>query len=351
MSTHPFAIAGRMLGPGYPPYVIAEMSGNHNGSLERAKELVHIAKLAGADAVKLQTYTADTITIRSSRPEFTVQEGLWKGRQLYDLYEEAHTPWSWHEELFALARNIGITIFSSPFDHTAVDLLESLEAPAFKIASAEIVDFGLMEYVASKGKPVIVSTGMATDAEIREAVSVLRTNGARELVVLHCNSGYPTPIEDLNLARIPYLQECLGTLVGLSDHSMGELSASVATALGCSVFEKHFTTDRNDGGVDGAFSLDRNELRKYCDTTRSAFAALGSPSTEVSSSEAGTRQFRRSLYFVKELKAGDVITATHIRSIRPANGLHTRHLDDLIGKRAAVDIAEGTPVAWALVSK
>jgi pseudaminic acid synthase len=349
MSQAPFAIADRMIGPGNAPYVIAEMSGNHNGSLERAKQLIQIARNAGADAVKLQTYTADTITIRSNRPEFIVQEGLWKGRQLHDLYQEAHTPWSWHPELFEFAKEIGITIFSSPFDPSAVDLLETLGAPAYKIASAEIVDFGLMEYVASKGKPVIVSTGMATDKEIGEAIEVLRSNGARSLLVLHCNSSYPTPLSDANLARIPFLAEEFDVLVGFSDHTMGTLAASIATALGCTAFEKHFTNDRSEGGVDSAFSLDAAELKEYCDAAASAFASIGRDDVEVSASEAGTRQFRRSLYFVEALNAGEIITAQHVRSIRPANGLHTRHLKELVGRKAATNIEAGTPTAWSLI--
>lgn len=350
MSQAPFAIAGRMIGPGHAPYVIAEMSGNHNGSLERAKQLVQIARNAGADAVKLQTYTADTITIRSNRPEFIVQEGLWKGRQLHELYQEAHTPWEWHPELFEFAKKIGITIFSSPFDPTAVDMLEQLDAPAYKIASAEIVDFGLMEHVASKGKPVVVSTGMATDKEISEAVEVLRSNGAKNLLVLHCNSSYPTPLSDANLARIPFLAKKFDVLVGFSDHTMGTLAASIATALGCAAFEKHFTTDRADGGVDSAFSLDAGELKEYCEGAAAAFASIGRDDVEVSASEAGTRQFRRSLYFVEALKAGETITARHVRSIRPANGLHTRHLQQIIGRKAAHDIEAGTPTAWELLS-
>jgi pseudaminic acid synthase len=339
-----------MIGPGYPPYVIAEMSGNHNGSLERAKELVRVAKRAGADAVKLQTYTADTITIQSERPEFIVQEGMWKGRQLYELYQEAHTPWAWHKELFELGAEIGIAVFSSPFDPTAVALLEELNAPAFKIASAEIVDWGLMELVASKGKPVIVSTGMANDQEISEAVEVLRSNGAKDLIVLHCNSGYPTPLSDANLARIPYMADKFQSLIGFSDHTLGITAASVATSLGCAMFEKHFTTSREDGGVDSQFSLNAEELKDYCDAAKDAFVAMGSSDVEVSDSEAGTRQFRRSLYFVRSLAAGQVIKAEDVRSIRPANGLHTRHLHDIVGKTAKVDIPTGTPTSFELIA-
>jgi sialic acid synthase SpsE len=255
----------------------------------------------------------------------------------------------WHAELFAYAREIGITIFSSAFDPTAVDLLTSLGTPAFKIASAEIVDFGLMEYVAKTGKPVIVSTGMANDAEIDEAVEVLRNAGAKDLIVLHCNSGYPTPVQDINFARIPALAERLGTLVGFSDHTEGTLVATMASAVGCAVLEKHFTTDRADGGVDSAFSLDAEELKLYCRAARDSFAALGHADVEVSPSEKGTRQFRRSLYFVKALAAGETITSAHVRSIRPANGLHTRYVEQVVGRKALAAIEAGTPTDWSLI--
>lgn len=349
MALKEFDINGRMIGEGHPPYVIAEMSGNHNGSLERARRLVKIAKDAGADAVKLQTYRADTITIKCNRPEFIVNEGLWAGRQLFDLYEEAHTPWEWHKELFDYAKEIGITIFSSPFDYTAIELLQELGAPVFKIASAEIVDFGLLRAVAKTGKPIIVSTGMANDFEIEEAVAVLKDAGAQKIIVLHCNSGYPTPPQDANLARIPFLAKKLDVLVGFSDHMGGLEATGVATALGCAVFEKHFTTDRADGGVDSAFSLNAGELKEYCDNIKGAFSTIGSADTQISDSEAGTRQFRRSLYFVANIKKGETILAEHIKSIRPSNGLHTRHFEDLVGKIAKIDIEYGTPTAFDLV--
>ena len=342
-------IAGRPVGPDHPPYVIAEMSGNHNHDFDRAKKLIDAAKEAGADAVKLQTYTADTITIQSDRPEFVVNEGLWKGRSLYELYEEAHTPWEWHAPLFEYAKDIGVAMFSSAFDETAIDLLEGLGAPAYKIASAEIVDWGLLEAVARTGKPVIVSTGMATDDEITDAVRVLREAGAKDIIVLHCISAYPTEVEDLNLRRIAYLEGKLGVHVGLSDHSMGVMGGVCAALAGAAVLEKHFTLNRADGGVDSAFSLNKEELAELCQKVREAHAALGDASNQLTKTEEGTRQFRRSLYFVKPLGKGEEITRDHIRSIRPGAGLLPRHLNELIGRKATADIASGTPTDWSLV--
>lgn len=344
-------IDGRPIGPVHPPYVIAEMSGNHNGDIERAKALIDAAKAAGADAVKLQTYTADTLTIPSSRPEFRINGGLWAGRTLHDLYREAHTPWAWHPELFAHARKTGITIFSSPFDDTAVELLQHLEAPAYKIASAEIVDWELLDAVARTGRPVIVSTGMATDTEIGEALGVLRAAGAHEIVLLHCISAYPTPLSEANLRRIPYLRERFGVHAGLSDHTMGIQAAQLAAALGASAVEKHFTLSRADGGVDSAFSLEKEELAAFTAALKEAHSALGSPDTEIAPSEEATLQFRRSLYFVKPLKKGETITRAHVRSIRPGMGLPPRHLCDVLGKQAAADISEGTPADWSLVEQ
>lgn len=343
------AIAGRAIGAAHPPYVIAEMSGNHNGDIRRAKALIDAAAWAGADAVKLQTYTADTITIRSSRPEFRIGDGLWSGRTLHELYEEAHTPWAWHPELFDYAHKAGITIFSSPFDDSAVDLLEGLGAPAYKIASAEIVDWGLLERVARTGKPVIVSSGMASDEEIGEALGVLRAAGAHQVLLLHCISAYPAPLAEANLSRIPYLRGHFGVPVGLSDHTMGAQAAQLATALGAVAVEKHFTLARADGGVDSAFSLEKEELRDFVASLREAHSALGSAEIEVAPSEAATLQFRRSLYFVRPLKRGETITSAHIRSIRPGMGLKPRYLADVIGKRAAQDIEEGTPADWPLI--
>lgn len=259
-----FEISGRSIGSDYPPYVIAEMSGNHNGDINRAKELIKAASAANADAVKLQTYTADTITIASKRPEFQIKQGLWKGRSLHELYDEAHTPWEWHAELFEYGKSLGITVFSSPFDDTAVDFLEKLGAPAYKIASPEVIDWGLLKKVAETGKPVIISSGMASDKEMIDAIRVLREGGCNQIVALHCISAYPTPIEDSNLRRIIKLKEILGVETGLSDHSMGLTAASTSIALGACVVEKHFTLSRADGGVDSAFSLEQEELAEMC---------------------------------------------------------------------------------------
>lgn len=332
------------------PYVIAEMSGNHNGDISRAKLLVEAAKWAGASAVKLQTYRADTITIRSDRPEFRISSGLWAGRTLYELYEEAHTPWDWHADLFAYGRELGIAVFSSPFDTTAVDFLESLGAPAYKIASPEIIDWGLLERVAGTGKPVIVSSGMASDDEIAEALHVLASNGARDCLLLHCISAYPTPIADAQLSRIPYLAERFGVPVGLSDHTMGNTVAVAAVALGAVAVEKHFTLARVDGGVDSAFSLEKQELKDFCSALASVHAALRSDPTVRPASEEDTRAFRRSLYFVRSLKAGQQIVPADVKSIRPGLGLAPRHLSRILGKRAAVDIPAGVPADWTLIS-
>lgn len=345
----PIAIAGRPIGPGHSPYVIMELSGNHNGSLDRARALIDAAAAAGADAVKLQTYTADTITIRSDRPEFRIADGLWAGRTLYELYEEAHTPWDWHAPLFDHARAAGITIFSSPFDATAVELLEGLDAPAYKIASAEIVDWGLLERVGRTGKPVIVSTGMARDAEIGEALGVLHAAGATQILLLHCVSAYPAPLDQTNLARIPYLAGRFGVPAGLSDHTIGPVAAGLATAMGAAAVEKHLTLARDDGGVDSAFSLQVSELPDFVESLRAAHGAVGSAEAEHIPAEAGTRQFRRSLYFVRAVAKGSEIAAEDVRSIRPAAGLPPRHLAEIVGRRAAADIPAGTPASWDLV--
>ena len=349
--TNEIVIAGRHVGPDHAPYVIAEMSGNHNGDIERAKALISAAAEAGADAVKLQTYTADTITIRSDRPEFQIADGLWKGRSLYELYEEAHTPWDWHPALFEHARACGITAFSSPFDPSAVAFLEELGAPAYKIASPEVIDWGLLKTVAQTGKPIIISSGMATDQEMREAIDVLQQNGAGGIIALHCISAYPTPIEQANVRRVQRLSEMLGIPSGLSDHSMGLTVPMTAVALGACAVEKHFTLARADGGVDSAFSLEKGELAELCTAVRDVYSTLGDGRLEVADAEAGTCQFRRSLYFVAPLSKGDIITVENVRSIRPGLGLLPRHLDELVGRRASVDIAAGTPVDWDLVSE
>lgn len=347
--TPSITINGRKIGPDHPPYIIAEMSGNHNGDIERAFRILEVAKHAGADAVKLQTYRADTITIDHDGPEFLVKGGLWDGRRLFDLYDEAHTPWDWHGPIFDRARELGITVFSAPFDPTAVDLLESLGAPAHKIASPEIVDIPLVRRVARTGKPMIVSTGMASFEEIDEAVTAARDNGASEIVVLHCVSAYPTPPEEANLSTIPDLAARLGTVVGLSDHTMDTGVATVAVGLGASVIEKHVTLARADGGVDSAFSLEPEELARLVRDTRMAHAALGKPAYRPTPSEAAGLPFRRSLYVVADVAAGEALTETNIRSIRPSNGLAPKYLDRVLGQRASRRLSRGEPLAADMI--
>jgi len=337
-------IAGREIGPALPPYVIAEMSANHNGNIETAFRIIEAASAAGADAVKIQTYTADTITLNCSKPDFQIQQGLWAGRTLYELYQWAHTPWEWHAPLFAHARKLGITIFSSPFDHTAVDLLEDLGAPAYKIASFEAVDLPLIRYVASTGKPMIISTGMADAEEIAEAVESARTGGCRELAILHCVSGYPAPARDYNLRTLVDMQHRFGLLTGLSDHTLDNTTAVASVALGACIIEKHFTLDRQGGGPDDSFSLEPADLEDLCRSSRTAWEAMGQVDYGRKSSEQGNVQFRRSLYFVKDLKAGDLIASDAVRSVRPGYGLAPKHLDSIIGRRVCTDVSAMSPV-------
>jgi N-acetylneuraminate synthase len=339
-----FAIAGRRIGSDAPPYVIAELSANHDGSLERAMAIVRAAKLAGADAVKLQTYTADTITLDSDAEEFRIRGGLWDGLTLHELYRKAHTPWEWHAPLFELAREIGITMFSSPFDASAVELLEELGAPAYKIASFEAVDLALIRTVARTGKPMIISTGMADAGEIAEAVAAARAGGCKQLALLHCVSGYPAPAADYNLRTLADMRERHGLVTGLSDHTIDNATAIAAVALGSAIFEKHFTLDRSGGGPDDSFSIEPPELAALCRDLRTAWSALGSVDYGRKSSERGNAQFRRSLYFVRALKAGEAIPADAVRSVRPGYGLAPKHLDAVIGRRLRVDVAANTPV-------
>lgn len=342
-------IAKRKIGPDFPPFVIAEMSANHNGSIDTALALITAAKKAGADAVKLQTYTPDTITLNSDSEEFKIHGGLWGGKTLYELYSEAFMPWEWHAPLFEHARRQEITIFSSPFDNTAVDLLEDLNAPAYKIASFEAIDLPLIRYVASTGKPMIISTGMADEEEIAEAIAAARDGGCRELAILHCVSGYPAPAEDYNLSTIPDMIQRFGLVTGLSDHTLDNTTAIASVVLGASVIEKHFTLDRSQGGPDDSFSLEPAEFAALCHGAKTAWEALGKVDYGRKSSEVGNVKFRRSLYFVKNIKAGDVITPDAVRSVRPGFGLAPKHSSEVIGKRVKVDILPNTPVSWEAV--
>jgi len=343
------AIDGRRIGAGEPPYVIAELSANHNGSLERALRIMEAAKKGGADAVKIQTYTADTITIDHDGPGFRIADGLWAGKTLHALYEEAHTPWDWHPALFAKGRELGLAVFSSPFDASAVDFLETLKTPAYKIASFELIDLPLIKKCAATGKPLIMSTGMADLKEIGEAVEAARAAGARGVVLLHCTSGYPTPPEDSDLRTIPHLASAFGVPVGLSDHTTGIGAALAAVAFGAAVIEKHFTLARADGGPDSAFSLEPAELAALCANARIAWQSLGGVRYDKSASERGNVQFRRSLYVVADMKAGEALTAENLRSIRPGYGLPPKFYDLLLGKRVNRAVMRGTPMSWDLL--
>ncbi|NNB28467.1 pseudaminic acid synthase [Pseudomonas fragi] len=342
------SIAGRPIGPDHAPYIIAELSANHNGKLETALKIIEEAKKAGADAVKLQTYTADTITLDCDSEEFQIHGGLWDGKNLYQLYKEAQMPWEWHSILFEHARKLGITIFSSPFDNTAVDLLESLNAPAYKIASFEAVDLPLIKYVASTGKPMIISTGMADADEIQEAIQAARDGGCKELAILHCVSGYPAPAADYNLRTIPDMMSRFGLVTGLSDHTLDNTTAIASVVMGASVIEKHFTLDRSGGGPDDSFSLEPAELAALCRDSKTAWASLGQVDYGRKSSEQGNVKFRRSLYFVESLNEGDIITKSSIRSVRPGYGLPPKMTDDIIGKKAAKNIKANTPATCEL---
>lgn len=339
-------IAHQSIGPAQAPYVIAELSANHNGNLDRALAIMTAAKEAGASAVKLQTYRPDTITLNSDRPEFQIHGGLWDGHNLYDLYEWAHTPWEWHQALFAKGRELGLTVFSSPFDFSAVDLLESLDCPAYKIASFELVDLPLIRYASQTGKPLIMSTGMANEAEIAAAVEMALKHGNGQLALLHCVSGYPAPAAEYNLRTIPKLRQRFGVEVGLSDHTLGSATAIAATALGATLIEKHFTLARADGGPDCAFSMEPAELTELVASVNTAHAALGVADYQLTASEQGNRAFRRSLYLVKEMTAGEVLTAAHIKSVRPALGLPPADYDRLIGKRVNRSLSANQPLSW-----
>ena len=343
-------IGPRFIGPGQNPYIIAEMSANHNGSIDRAFSIMEEAKKAGADAIKIQTYTADSITIDHDGPEFIVDLPLWNGQTLYNLYEDAHTPWEWHEPLFKKGRELGITVFSSPFDFAAVDFLEKLNAPAYKIASSELVDIPLIEKVASTGKPLIISTGMGTVEEIADAVKSARNMNCKDLILLHCVAAYPTPYEDVNLGNIQVLAKKFNVLTGLSDHTLGTVVASAATAMKATVIEKHFTLSRDDGGVDSAFSIEPSELRNLVDDTRIITASCKESKIGPKQSEKQGLKYRRSLYIVEDINAGDRFSKKNIRSIRPSNGLRPKYYNSLLKCTASRSLEKGEALTWDMVS-
>jgi N-acetylneuraminate synthase len=347
---HRITIAGREIGPDRPPYVIAELSANHNGSLDRALAIMDAAKAAGADAVKLQTYRADTITIDHDGPEFVLHGGLWDGRRLYELYEDAAMPWDWHKPLFDHARKIGITVFSSPLDATAIELLHGLGAPAFKVASLEMADLPLIKRMAATGKPLIMSTGASELSDIAEAVAAAREGGCKEIMLLQCTSGYPTPPADSNLKTIANLGETFDCVVGLSDHTMGTAVPVAAVALGACAIEKHFTLRRADGGVDSAFSLEPEELARLTADCRTAWEAMGHVHYGVVPSEKSIRALRRSLYVVKDIAAGETLTEANIRSIRPGLGLAPKFLPDVLGRPASRALKRGTALDWSMIA-
>ena len=342
-------INGDIVSSNSPPYIIAEMSANHNGNIDNAYKIIDMAKHCGANAVKMQTYSADTITMDIKSNEFKIDGGLWDGRYLYDLYSEAHTPWGWHKPLFEYAKKIGITIFSSPFDNSAVDLLEDLDAPAYKIASCEAIDLPLIKYVAQTGKPMIISTGMADFDEIHEAIEAAHQGGCRELAVLHCVSGYPATIADYNLRTLVDIKKKFGLVTGLSDHTIDNTIAITSVALGASIIEKHVTLDRNGGGPDDSFSLEEKELNELCVGIKAAWQSLGKVDYGIKSSEQGNVKFRRSIYVIKDIKKGEQFTKENIRSIRPGFGLKPKYYDQILGKIAKCDIKLGTPTSFDMI--
>lgn len=347
----PIQIAGRQIGPSHPPFIIAEMSGNHNQSLERALEIVEAAAKSGAHALKIQTYTPDTMTIDLDEREFHISDpnSLWKGTSLYKLYGEAYTPWEWHKPIFDRARELGIIPFSTPFDDSAVDFLEALDVPCYKVASFENTDLPLISRVAATGKPLIISTGMATVAELDETVRAAREAGCTDLILLKCTSTYPATAENTNILTIPHLRELFGCEVGLSDHTMGVGVSVASVALGASVIEKHFTLNRADGGVDSAFSMEPAEMAQLVLESERAWQALGRVSYGPTEAEKKSLQYRRSLYVVQDIKAGDVLTKENVRAIRPGLGLPTKYLEEVLGKTVSQDVKRGTALGWGIL--
>ncbi|BBG65035.1 N-acetylneuraminate synthase [Hydrogenimonas sp.] len=329
-------------------FIIAELSANHGGKIEIAKESIKAAKEAGADAVKLQTYTADTLTLDSDKEDFIIEGGtLWDGKKLYDLYKEAYLPWEWHEELFTYAREIGIDIFSSPFDKSAVDFLERFNPSAYKIASFEITDYELIRYAASKGRPMIISTGIATIGEIQDAVDICRSEGNNDIVLLKCTSAYPAPLEEANLKTIPNLAETFGVIAGFSDHTLGITAPVAAVTLGAKVIEKHFILDKSIGGPDAEFSLDKDEFAQMVKAVRDTEKMLGRVDYSMTEKKRKSRQFARSLYVAEDIKAGDIITEKNVRSVRPGYGLHPKYLNLVLKRRAKRHLKLGTALKWS----
>lgn len=343
-------INGIKVGEGQRTFIIAEMSANHNQNFDRAVEIIKAAKKAGADAIKLQTYTPDTITFDSDNEYFQIKQGtIWDGTTLHKLYETAYTPWEWQPKLKEIAEEEGLICFSSPFDNTAVDFLENLEVPAYKIASFELTDIPFVEYIASKGKPVIMSTGIAEIGEIYEAIDACKRMNNENVILLKCSSSYPSPFEDINLKTIPNMRETFDCSVGLSDHTMGNSVGTAAVALGASVIEKHFTLSRNDGGPDSAFSMEPEEFYEMVKNIREVEKALGKVTYELTEKQKNSRQHSRSLFVIKDIKKGEIFTNENIRSIRPAFGLQTKYIKDVIGKKAKLDVKKGTPLDWSLL--
>ncbi len=342
-------INNRLIASDQPTYIIAEMSANHDRDFDKAVKIIEAAHQAGADAVKLQTYTPDTITIQSDKDYFRIKGTIWDGRTLYDLYGEAYTPWEWQPKLKQVANDLGMDLFSTPFDFTAVDFLEEMNVPVHKIASFENGDIPLIRYIARTGKPIIMSTGMVNLAEIHEAVTAIREEGNDQIALLKCTSSYPAPLEEANLATIPHLAQAFAVVAGLSDHTMGSTAPVVAVTLGARIIEKHFTLSRNDPGPDSSFSMEPHEFRQMVDAIRMTEQAIGNIQYGPTDKEKNSRVFRRSLFVVADIKAGEPLTTDNIRSIRPSHGLHTRYYDDVLGKTASQDIEQGTPLSWDLI--
>ena len=344
-------INSRKIGLGNAPYIIAELSANHNGSIEKAKRTIELAKDCGADAIKLQTYTADSMTINCDKSDFIIKDGLWEGYKLFDLYKEASTPYDWHSELYEFARDIGITIFSTPFDENAADILEKLNTPAYKIASFELTDLTLIEYVAKKGKPMLISTGMGSLEEISDAVKTAENAGCKDILLFHCISSYPTPSNEANIRSVDALRKRFNCQIGLSDHTLSNTASMAAVSLGAVAIEKHFTINRKDKGPDSEFSIEPNELKELVKNTKACWETLGSGKFDRSNFESKNKVFRRSLYFVKDIKAGETITKDHIKRIRPGFGLKPKYLNEVINKRVTVDVYRGDRVSWDVINK